>query len=98
MNISTSIITKAPVITRECVTWCKEQHFIQQNNFTVQIISIPLLALILLVAASFIYTFSDRIIKKTDLTEENLTKIYHLCTEGAKYLLIGFFVWWTWFR
>ncbi len=98
MNYTELIIKEAPEITKECFEWCKDQYFAHQNNLTVEAMVILALALISLFAASIIYSFSEKIIEKTDLTEDSLSKIYRLCNTFAMYLIIGFFVWFIWFR
>lgn len=84
--------------TKKCFEWCKDQHFINQNNLVIEAMVMPALALLSLMIANIIYAFSDKIIEKSDLTEDNLLKMYHLCNDFAKYLLIGFFIWWVWFK
>ena len=90
-----------PLITNYCFNWCKEQHFIHQNNLTVNILSIPILALLTLFVCYLIYNYNDfilRLFKESNLTEHTLNKIFGLALEFAIYLLIGFFIWFIWFK
>jgi len=85
-------------ITKNCFDWCKEQHFVNQNNLTIKAMAIPLIALICLFFASLVYKFSDKIIANTDLTEEYLSKMIYYCYNLAMYMLMGFFIWFIFFK
>ncbi len=98
MNLSIFSINKTNQITTECFNWCKEQYFIHENNLTVEALIMPILALLFLIISGVFYNFSEKIIEKTDLSEENISKIYHFCNQFAKYLLIGFFIWYVWIK
>lgn len=80
-----------PEISSTCWNWCKEQHFNNASNLTIEGISIVVFALIIL----FIYTV---LIKYWDYIEfernkEKIKKIVDLMPYLTLYLLIGFLIW-----
>ncbi len=85
-------------LTNNCIDWCREQHFINDNNLQAEGLIIPALAFLLLVFHIAIINHSEFIIQKTDFSENQLERICKLASQGAAYLLIGFFVWYFWFR
>ena len=90
------IIANAPGMTSQCWNWCKEQHFANQSNLTIEGISIIAIALIVL----FIYNLLIKYLENVEIEGMDKTKVKKyiaLMPEFVIYLLIGFFVWFVWF-
>lgn len=90
-----------PEITQTCFNWCKEQHYINQNNLTIYSLTIPLLALVSLFGCYLIYNYNSQILnlfKENELKEHHLEKAFKLLLEFSILLLLGFFIWFIFFK
>lgn len=82
---------------KQCWNWCQEHHFIHQSNLTIEALSILVIALITLFIYSLYLSFGENL----NITHEQRVtteKIIQLLPEFAMYLIIGFFIWFLWFR
>ncbi len=93
-----SIFDSTWELTNDCINWCQEQAFIHQNNLTVEAMLIPIVALISLVVNYIIINHHVAIISRSDITEAQLEKVCRYASDFAMYLLIGFFIWFIYFR
>ncbi len=79
-----------------CWDWCKEQHFANQSNLTIEGISIIAFALIVLFIYNLLIRYWEHI-KIESMDKTKVKKYVDLLPELVIYLLIGFFVWFIWF-
>lgn len=96
-------ITSFQEVSATCFNWCKEQNIINASNLEIKGIFIPLIALISFFIGYLIYNHHEWIIKHINyedfkLTEERLTKAFTLLYEFGIYLMLGFFIWYLYFR
>ncbi len=82
--------------SRYCWNWCREQHFANQSNLTIEGISIIALALIVLFIYNLLIKYWEHI-EIEGINKTRLKRFVDLLPELVIYLLIGFFVWFVWF-
>ncbi len=90
-----------PEISQTCFNWCKDQHLTNQNNLTIYGLTIPLLALISIFICYLIYNYNNQILnlfKQNELKEHHLEKAFKLLLEFSILLLLGFFIWFLYFK
>jgi len=75
---NTTIEFFKPEITKQCFNWCKDQHHAYNNNLEIQMLFLPAIALISLIAYEFIKD------TKYNIWLYNLIKL-------SRWLLIFFF-------
>lgn len=81
---STTINLMQPIISNSCFNWCKDAYFINNNNLEIEMLFLPALALLSLILYQI---FKDH----------NKLSIYaYKFIYAAKYLLIGFFIYFFW--
>lgn len=100
-NIPTNIIPLYEnnwELTNNCIDWCRNATIIHENNLELNAMVIPIAAACSLLLHYIIINHSEFIISKTDLTEAQLERACLLSSEFALYLLIGFFIWFKWFK
>jgi len=87
-----------PTIPESCFNWCKEQHLINASNIDIHTLTIPIIALIILFAWSLFGVFEQYIRKELDINHETYLFYRGTFIVLAQYLLMGFFIWYIWFR
>lgn len=79
-------------LTNACISWCKEQHFINQNNLFVADLTILGIALISILIHNVIYSYYTEIIDKFEIKEKVLDKIYQASIYFAFILIVIFII------
>jgi len=96
--------TNIPEISETCWNWCSDTHFAYQNNLEISGLFIIVLSLAVLFFQYIILNYGKSILKflnsheETNISEEKLEKVYRLCSEFSMYLLLGFFIWFLYFK
>ncbi len=95
---NTTFILGVTEVTKGCFDWCKEQHFINQNNIQIQELSIIGIALVSLVLHNIISDYKDYIISNTQVTESQLLFFYNATSRFTYILLTIFLIYFIFFK
>ena len=85
-------------ISSYCWNWCKEQHFINQNNTIIEAMILPILAIISIFGSKILLTYSEYIEGAMDIKEEKVIRTAMILQDLSFWLLIGFLAWFNWFK
>lgn len=98
MNLNITSFYNTWELSNDCINWCREQTIIHQENLTKEAMIIPVFAFTCLLCQYLIINHNELILKYTEITDKKLEKICIMASELAMYLLIGFFIWFIWFK